>query len=254
MIDSVRTTVLSILNKNNYGYLPPVDFDKFAKLAQLEIFKSYFEDYNKVLYLENVKRSGSGIADMKDSILGGISLFRDTATLSQVGANQNVYYFPSISHNGNYIPYDNGKKIYKIESIQCYTGTGQSRVFRALAELIPFQMHATGYSNLMAPSDDFPVYFIANNKIAVVPATYNKVDSIDCTYIRTPADPKWTYTTVNGVAVYNPSESDHQDFEVGPEDEDKLVVKILKYAGISIREDQVAGFAKIEEQKEQNNN
>ena len=46
MIDSVRKTVLSILNKNNYGYITPADFNLYAKQAQLDIFDDYFYDYN----------------------------------------------------------------------------------------------------------------------------------------------------------------------------------------------------------------
>ena len=36
MINSVRNTVLAIINKNNYGYISPSDFNLFAKQAQLE--------------------------------------------------------------------------------------------------------------------------------------------------------------------------------------------------------------------------
>ena len=46
MIDDVRTTVLAVLNKNNYGYLSPMDFNLYAKQAQLEIFENLFYQYN----------------------------------------------------------------------------------------------------------------------------------------------------------------------------------------------------------------
>ena len=42
MINSVRNTVLAILNKNNYGYISPSDFNLFAKQAQMDIFEDYF--------------------------------------------------------------------------------------------------------------------------------------------------------------------------------------------------------------------
>ena len=42
MINSVRNTVLAIINKNNYGYISPSDFNLFAKQAQLDIFDEYF--------------------------------------------------------------------------------------------------------------------------------------------------------------------------------------------------------------------
>ena len=64
MINSVRNTVLSILNKNNYGYISPSDFNLFAKQAQLDIFEDYFYQYNYQLNKENARASGTGYADI----------------------------------------------------------------------------------------------------------------------------------------------------------------------------------------------
>ena len=59
MINSVRNTVLAIINKNNYGYISPSDFNLFAKQAQLDIFDEYFILYNQQLNEENARVSGS---------------------------------------------------------------------------------------------------------------------------------------------------------------------------------------------------
>ena len=42
MINEVRNTVLSIANKNNFGYITPNDFNLYARQAQLDIFEDYF--------------------------------------------------------------------------------------------------------------------------------------------------------------------------------------------------------------------
>ena len=65
MINSVRNTVLSILNKNNYGYISPSDFNLFAKQAQMDIFEDYFYQYNYQIQKENSRQSGTGYADIK---------------------------------------------------------------------------------------------------------------------------------------------------------------------------------------------
>ena len=49
MINEVRNTVLSVLNKNNYGYISPSDFNLFASNAQMEIWEEYFSSYNKTI-------------------------------------------------------------------------------------------------------------------------------------------------------------------------------------------------------------
>ena len=36
---------MSILNKDNNGYITPEEFNSFAKQAQLEIFNQYFVDF-----------------------------------------------------------------------------------------------------------------------------------------------------------------------------------------------------------------
>ena len=47
--------------------------------------------------------------------------------------------------------------------------------------------------------------------------------------------------------VYDPSQPDFQDFELTLDSEADLVLKILQYAGVSIREAQVYQFAQGEE-------
>jgi hypothetical protein len=65
-------------------------------------------------------------------------------------------------------------------------------------------------------------------------------------YIRYPYVPFWGFTfTPNGEALYNASSS--VDFELPESDFVNLVIKILQYAGISIREQEVSAAAKSEE-------
>ena len=87
MINSVRNTVLSILNKNNYGYISPADFNLFAKQAQLDIYEDYFYDYNYQINKENARQSGTGMADIKKSLAEVIEFFSVTSDLTHVATN-----------------------------------------------------------------------------------------------------------------------------------------------------------------------
>lgn len=42
MINEVRNAVLSVLNKNNYGYISPSDFNLYAANAQMELYEEYY--------------------------------------------------------------------------------------------------------------------------------------------------------------------------------------------------------------------
>ena len=98
MINSVRNTVLSVLNKNNYGYISPSDFNLFAKQAQLDIFENDFYEYNYQINKENSRSSGTGYADIRKSIEETIDLFSVSKPLVAVN---NQYYLPSQTTTGD---------------------------------------------------------------------------------------------------------------------------------------------------------
>lgn len=99
MINSVRNTVLAILNKNNYGYLSPSDFNLFAKQAQLDIFDEYFIGYNNVINKENGRISGTEYANIRKGYEEVIDTFSVTASLAKSAAN--IYQAPTTSTTGS---------------------------------------------------------------------------------------------------------------------------------------------------------
>jgi hypothetical protein len=103
-------------------------------------------------------------------------------------------------------------------------------------------------SPLTAPTIQYPAYTQTSDTIVVYPSNINLPLQIQATYFRYPKNPKWTYISLaNGEPVFDQSQPDYQDFEVGMQNETSLVVKILQYCGISIRETLVAQFGKQEE-------
>jgi hypothetical protein len=113
MINSVRNTVLSVLNKNNYGYLSPADFNLFAKQAQLDIFESYFSQYNYQINKENARQSGSGIADLAKSIEESMDLFSTTRGLNIDSTTAGQYLMPSAATTGSDYYFVNKVLVYK---------------------------------------------------------------------------------------------------------------------------------------------
>jgi|TARA_R110002153_G_scaffold4195_8_gene20178 hypothetical protein len=94
MINSVRQTVMSVLNKNNYGYISPSDFNLFAKQAQLDLFENYFYSYNYQILKENGRQSGTGYADITKGLEEVIDTFSETKFL--VHNYQNRFFTPSL--------------------------------------------------------------------------------------------------------------------------------------------------------------
>tara|TARA_R100000935_G_C2828365_1_gene163585 strand:- start:945 stop:1892 length:948 start_codon:yes stop_codon:yes gene_type:complete len=94
MINSVRNSVLSIINKNNYGYISPSDFNLFATQAQMDLFEDYFYLYNSQIVKENKRLSGSGYADITKGLVEVIDSFSVESFLTQVGV-ANTYNLPA---------------------------------------------------------------------------------------------------------------------------------------------------------------
>lgn len=244
MINSVRNTVLSILNKNNYGYISPSDFNLYAKQAQMEVFEEYFSEYNKITNMENARTSGSDYADLKKPIAEAMEVFIQTSVLAQVGIASNRFYLPSVITTG----YD----YFMINKILCYDASLPERVYKGEADKMTHsKITLLINSNLTPPTEKYPVYTQEGNILTVYPNTINLPNEVDAVYFRYPKDPKWTYVNLfNGEPTFDQSQSDYQDFEVPIEDEYKIVSKILQYAGMSIREVMAVQFGGAEEQKQ----
>lgn len=117
MINSVRNTVQSVLNKNNYGYISPADFNLYSKQAQMEIFEEYFTAYNKVVNMENARMAGTDYADIEQPLAEVMESFLTSDFLIPIltpsGFSTNQFFAPSVITVGN--------DFYMINKLLCYT-------------------------------------------------------------------------------------------------------------------------------------
>lgn len=237
MIDSVRSTVLSIISKDNRGYITPFEFNLFAKQAQLEIFEGMFYTYSNSINKQNARLHNNGYADIPKQIEEAIDTFSnyDLLTYNSIVGKFNV---PTDCYMLTTVLYNNEVEIEKVPS---------TKIYNLLS------------SNLTAPTTSYPVYtqdasvfnaLIPYNVryIQVYPTSINNTGDVTSQYIRYPKDPKWTYSSVvSGTPIFNPNQADYQDFELPLSYETDLVIKILQYAGLSIRENEITSAAKAEE-------
>lgn len=229
MINSIRNTVLAVLNKANYGYLSPQDFNLYAKQAQLDLFENLFYSYNNSVNQVNARTSGTGHADLLNQIQEEIETFSTIQPLTHLGGN--AFNLPDEWFTITDILTSTNKVVDKVS---------QNKITYLLN------------SHLTAPTLEFPVYILSGNIVIVYPDTINMQGLIDCSYIRYPKDPKWTWLNLDGgEPVFNQSQPDYQDFELSKEYEVSLIIKIAQYAGVSIREAQVVNYFQTESQIQQ---
>ena len=228
MINSVRTTVQATANKHNFGYMPPADYNLFAKQAQMEIFEDIVYRYNTWLNQASARMSNAGLANIPKNILEDIEIFSASQTLTPVSGT--IFSLQDDTYHVNTITV-NGKEADK---------ETQARILKLIN------------SNLTAPTADDPVYVKTGTNIQIFPTTLSSLTVIE-NYIRFPKDPKWTYVSITGgEPVFNQSAVDYQDFELPASYEPELCLKILSYLGISIREAELVGWSTNEEIEDKN--
>jgi hypothetical protein len=227
MINHVRNTVLSVLNKENRGTLTVSQFNSYAKYAQQLLFDQYFSEYSRLSTMKNARRLSKDQGDKLSILRSNIDKFMKTSSVS-------------ISST------------YLIKPSDLYTPI--TLVYSGkLMEYVPkYKETYLESSNISGPSELYPGYCDENDKWYVKPSTLT--GEVNVNYIRNVADPKWTYTVVGENPIFNPSAGDYQDFELNPDDEASLIVEILKLSGVTIREAEVAQAAAqidaVETQKE----
>jgi len=213
MINSVRNTVMFLLNKDNRGFITPSEFDYFAKQAQLEIFEGYFSEYARAISLQNARRKAQGYGDIANQIQNKIDIFTTSTLLSINNDSLGSYYG---------LPANQYKIINLIQD------------GKVVQEVQKHKWDMIVNSRLMSPSTTYRMYRRIGEKLYILPVP---TTTATLNYIRKPEDPHWGYESILGDPVYSSSSS--TDFELPPSDEADLVIRICKYAGLSVREKDV---------------
>lgn len=307
MIDDVRQAVLYILSKDSNGYITPDEFNKYANMAQLEIFEEYFERYNKYVNKLKAGQINEGYADLVKQMDQTIDYFTSNVLISKsvepATFNVSVAAGAIVAINitnpgGGYPPSTTASLIISAPGVGGTQATGTyttdalgnvisvaitnaGTVYLAATATTSTSVASTTYnlpddwylvnvvyyngnevqhveqqklnyllnSNLTAPTTRYPYYVMHGNHINVYPSTIST--PIELYYIRYPKTPNWTYNMIGDIAVFNGSSPQYQDFEIAYSELYKVVIKILEYSGVQIREDQVVQYVSNQEQLRQ---
>jgi len=248
-VNDVYQTVLLILNKEQRGYLTPNEFNKIATQVQLEIFENTFEDLNRQYRVLGVDDE---YADRLDHLDEEISIFKEYSNASYysedpLGPIENPYF---------YLP----ENVFRIGTIM-YKGE-QAIQATNRGEYLHLNM-----SKLTRPTTNYPLYiqegvvtpedplnpgtYLCEDcvRIYVYPEEINK--DVSLSYVRKPKDVIWAYVQGSlGQYQYeaNPGptvipNTGSQDFELDDNLQTEVVLRILAYAGVVIRDPQIVQAA-----------
>ena len=236
-VNTVYQTVLYILNKEQRGYIPPAEFNSLGTQVQLEIFEKYFEDLNQQL---RVPQTDDTYASRVENIDEKISIFKTFGNAVYDNTStpgQQYFTLPTTDVYGTIVSfYRLGEVIYK-------NTTEVQRLQRN-------DFYNIQKSKLTKATEDFPVYLYENNKLFIQPATITSNIIVD--YVRKPANVNWEFT-VGGLGQYIYNGETSVDFELHESEQTEVILKILQYSGIIIRDPQIVQAAGQQIQKEEIN-
>ena len=232
-VDDVYQKVLAIANKEQRGYITPQEFNLYANNAQLEIFEQYFYDLNQQA---RVPGNDYVHADVDDMLEEKLQVFENTDT--------SISTYTAVA-GGFYLLPD---YIYRISKIEYNDGT--TTVDCDILKTKDFSDCVNG-GPLTRPNNTRPIANIRNNTMRVIGGTtFNPNTAITPTsliYFKKPTKPQWGFYVVGLKALYDPNPTKTTHFELHPADENELVYKILKFGGVSMRRDDLAGNAQAAE-------
>ena len=203
-IDTVYQRVLALANKEQRGYITPLEFNLLANQAQEIVFEQYFYDLNQA------KRDDSDItsfSDMEELIQNKLAPFK---SVQNVIGNTN---FPTNYRTGKI--FANGFEVDKVTS-------------KEFMNIMNSNFHGSGlaknpiYRDSVLSGSDIEVY-----------AGPNLIPNVTVEVIQKPSKAEWGYDVIAEKALYNASRS--TNFELHESEESELVYKILTLTGVTIK-------------------
>ena len=238
-VNTVYQTVLMILNKEQRGYMTPTEFNTVATQVQLEVFEKYFDDLNQQL---RIPQADTDYADRQENIDEKIAIFKTFGDALYTTDGSLSYFELPIddAYTEEVVFYRLGNVLYNDEKV--------------VQRLDRHEFYYANQSRLTKPTTINPAYLYENQKLFVKPTSI--VDQIKVDYIRKPKDVVWGFT-VGGLGQYQ-SDRDDQittsvDFELHISEQSEVILKVLLYAGIVIRDPQIVQAAAAQVQADEAN-
>jgi len=253
-VNQVYSTVLTILNKEQRGYITPDEFNKISTQSQLEIFEQYFEDLNQQL---RVPQADVDYSDRIENIDERIAIFKTFGNAiydSNTTPTNPFWNLPAIDSYGNTIIYSGVEPVnppfpsttvsfYRLGTVT-YNSSSTPVEIQRLQRSDYYQIQR---SPLTKATNSFPNYLYENNKLYISPSTIIGAGDITIDFVRKPRNIVWGYSLgAVGQYVYDPATS--QNFELSESEQTALIIKILLYSGVIIKDPQLIQIAAAEEQ------
>ena len=228
-IDTVYQRVLALANKEQRGYITPLEFNLLANQAQQLIFEQYFYDLDQV---KRIKSDTTSFSDMEELIANKLAPFTYVAELTN-----NITTYPRNIPPGA-PPSDPGEPdYYRTGKIHVYDAGSNLRYEATKVSSIEFtnikNSNFHGYGLAKNPIYRDSISSFQDVEIYNGPGPDLNTSDVTVEIIRRPEKVEWGYDVIAEKPLYNASRS--TDFQLHESEETELVYKILTLAGVTIK-------------------
>ena len=224
-VDIVYKTVLLILNQQQRGYMTPDEFNKTAIQVQSTIFEGYASDLNQQYRLpDNDTEYGDRVKNIEQQLQFFQKYINNASTPGAItGTNPFTIDLTVVTD------------LYRLGSVM-YQGVqlGQYSQRNEVTQLF--------LSPLTQPTENFPIYLYESGQIFVFPNTITTANDINISYLATPANVVWGYTT-GGLGEYIYAAGASTDFQLDVTEQTEIILRILAYAGVIIQDPSIVQMA-----------
>jgi len=221
IIDEIYKTVQALLNKDQLGYLKPMDYNMYLNNSIRKVYNDYFTEFKASLRKSNSQLEGKNMARHSENLRQLLEYYSKVE--------------PMTSENGlSDLPTD-------IEFISDVFTSSNNRI-----EKVPYSVLIDLQRNIYVnPDECSPKCAKIGEKLEVYPITVN---SFKLHYLRKFVNAKWTFVLDDGRPLFSPTSQDFKDVDMPETSKDELISLVFEMAAISIRDIQAAQLANAEQQ------
>ena len=205
--------------------MTPDEFNKTATQVQLTIFEGYASDLNQQYRLpDNDTEYGDRVKNIEQKLQFFQKYINNAAVPGAITGTNPFTIDTTVVTD-----------LYRLGSVM-YQGVqlGQYSQRNEVTQLF--------LSPLTQPTEKFPIYLYESGQLFVFPNTIIAPNDINISYLATPANVIWGYTT-GGLGEYIYAAGASTDFQLDVTEQTEIILRILAYAGVIIQDPSIVQIA-----------
>ena len=217
-INDVYNAVKFYANKEQRGFVKPSEFNTLAKQAQMELVNERLDKVRKYKSAEKTGTNYRGSTEDPKDFLDELGRLSKSSSLSYATG---TFSYPADMLHLQFLTHGDGAFSNTIEIVE---DDNINYILR---------------SNLSAPSLSYPVAVRTSSGFEIFPTSIQS--GVKARYYKEPASPVWGYQASGTDYIYNSNTS--TQLELPESCHNDIIIKILKYIGISLRDAELSSYA-----------